>query len=164
MSIPIVHQSADISPDGLYRYSLTRVWNPPVKRLCFIMLNPSTADATQDDPTIRRCIGFGKKLGFGGIVVVNLFAYRATDPIKLRTALNAEGPLNDLYIANETRQAGRVMCAWGTGCAIMPYRAPFVVNMLKAAGTKGWALKLSKHGIPMHPLYLPYDLEPVRFV
>ena len=77
-------KSAEISPCGLYRYSLTRKWEAWKGTVNFIMLNPSTADAQEDDPTIRRCIGFAKAWGYGGIVVTNLFAYRATNPKELK--------------------------------------------------------------------------------
>jgi len=108
---------ADLSPDGFYRYSLGRRWTPGEKLLVVIGLNPSTADATQDDPTIRRCVGFAKRWGFGGLLMLNLFAYRATDPEELRGAiargLDPVGPLNDAKLLGFT-DGCPALVAWGS--------------------------------------------------
>src|SRR5262245_13227298 len=104
--------SAELSPCGRYRYALTRTWGDPKKVVCWVMLNPSTADADQDDPTIRRCLGFSRAWGAGGLVVVNLFALRATDPDQLRIAADPVGPDNDSHLS--TAAFGRlVVAAWG---------------------------------------------------
>src|SRR5262245_19133112 len=91
-------KEALISPCGLYRYWLTRTWDNSLRRVCWVMLNPSTADAEQDDPTIRRCVGFARSWGAGGIIVVNLFAFRASDPKALLRAADPVGPDNDGHI------------------------------------------------------------------
>lgn len=92
-----VATTAGISECGTYRYWLCREWSPGLDSLVWLMLNPSTADATQDDPTIRRCMGFARRWGYGGITVVNLYAYRATNPRDLLTAADPVGPENDRY-------------------------------------------------------------------
>ena len=89
-------QSADFSACGTYRYALRRIWLPAAPQVLFIGLNPSTADEKSDDPTIRRCLGFARSWGYGGLIVANLFAYRATAPSALREARDPIGPLNDL--------------------------------------------------------------------
>ena len=97
----LTEAGALLSSCGTYRYRLWRYWHTEREPLIFIMLNPSTADAMQDDPTIRKCIGFAKRLGFGGIEVVNLFAYRATDPRDLRANGYQVGP--DDFVAIQQR-------------------------------------------------------------
>lgn len=78
-----MERDADITPDGVYRYVLTRYWDRGLRPLIFCMLNPSVADGDTDDPTVTRCIGFARSLGFGGIRVINLFEYIATNPLEL---------------------------------------------------------------------------------
>ena len=108
---------AVVSDDGLYRYILTRTWDRSLPALVFCMLNPSTADATVDDPTIRKCIGFAQRLGYGGIIVVNLFAYRATKPRELYAQLAAGSTLGDA--AREARVAvGRDLGTGALGWAV----------------------------------------------
>src|SRR5712664_2208515 len=87
-------RSAGFSCCGLYRYWLRRHWDAELPPVCFVMLNPSTADAERDDPTIRRCCGFSRRWGYGGIVVVNLYAFRTSDPCCLRNAVHPVGPEN----------------------------------------------------------------------
>ena len=112
--------SAEISHGGRYRWRLTRVWGQGA-RVCWIMLNPSTADASVDDPTIRRCRGFSQAWGFGGLHVVNLFPLRASEPRVLRE-VNASirrgiglGRSNREWIKECAADAGKVVCAWGAG-------------------------------------------------
>ncbi len=132
-----------------YRYSLHRKWsNKPL--LLFIMLNPSTADANIDDPTIEKCIYFSKKWGFGGILVGNLFAYRSTDPKKLKKTTDPEGADNKRFIKKMVAKASTVICAWGNGYGPPP-------NYLKRL-TELHYLKINKDGTPAHPLYLKKSL------
>src|SRR5881396_744410 len=104
---------ATFSRDRRYRYRLWRRWDRSRAVVAFVMLNPSTADAMHDDPTIRRCIGFARNWGFGGVDVVNLFALRATDPRALRRAHDPVGPANDRHIASAGSRASLVILAWG---------------------------------------------------
>jgi hypothetical protein len=104
---------ADLSPCGTYRYLLGRRVGEGDRTALFMMLNPSTADATEDDPTIRRCTGFARREGCGVLEVVNLFAYRATDPAELRTAPDPVGPANDHHIKAALGRVALVVVAWG---------------------------------------------------
>lgn len=148
-------KSAIISPCGRYRYCLTRTWGDgPI--LPIIMLNPSTADASVDDPTIRRCIGFAKREGRGGIVVCNLFGFRATNPADLRNAMDPVGPDNFIHL--ETLMTAAVMadipvlCAWGTNAEGREVRQLAIDYWAKLT-----CLGRTKHGQPRHPLYVPAD-------
>jgi hypothetical protein len=97
-----------------YRYSLTRVWNDAGSRALFIMLNPSTATEVQNDPTVERCERRARALGFGAFRVLNIFAWRATDPRDMRAAADPVGPENDSAILDSLPWADSVVCAWGT--------------------------------------------------
>lgn len=148
--------SAVISPCGQYRYQLTRdgdlaaAHGPAV----FIMLNPSTADAEHDDPTIRRCRGFAHTWGCNGIRVVNLYALRSTDPAALWQNANPVGPDNDRWLVEAARDAGEVVCAWGAQARLD--RVEQVVTLLMVfAGLRLKCLGVTKSGAPRHPLYVP---------
>ncbi|HEY2848317.1 MAG TPA: DUF1643 domain-containing protein [Gemmatimonadaceae bacterium] len=146
--------------DGKYRYNLTRTWDEGLPRVCFVMLNPSTADASQDDPTIRRCIGYAQALGAGSLEVVNLYALRATDPRALAKDAAPIGPDNDKYIELAARSATTVVCAWGAH-AHARGRGRQVLALLRRIGAQPMCLKQTKAGYPSHPLYLPAALRPV---
>src|SRR5689334_18589152 len=105
-------------PTGRYRYRLWRQWDPAKPAVAFVMLNPSTADATTDDPTIRRCFGFAQGWGFGRLEVVNLFALRATDPRELARHPDPVGPANDAHIAAALALTDQAVAAWGCGGAL----------------------------------------------
>ena len=162
--------------DSEYRYLLTRDWSGGAhccRGLMFIMLNPSTADATQDDPTIRRCMNLARRDGYAGISVVNLFAYRATNPQDLQRVIyqygigKAIGPHNYYNISTLFKLLNRgeanfdVVCAWGANelCGALKQ----AVNELYAYMPLDKALPqcygLSKAGWPRHPLYLPKDAQ-----
>jgi hypothetical protein len=158
--------SAKISYCGKYRYQLTR---PPLpgRRVelptaVWVMLNPSTADAEQDDPTIRRCRDFAARWGCNGIVVLNLYAYRATRPADLpRTAL-AIGALNDFYLSNYAVQRPDFVCAWGAKADRA--RAAEVCAILTKQGGRLFCLGVNKDGSPKHPLYVKADTSLVPYV
>lgn len=157
------YSSAVLSDCGTYRYELSRVWDwdfeLPV--VGWVMLNPSTADADVDDPTIRRCMGFARRWGYGGIVVRNLFALRATDPRELRLHPAPTGPDNMSYLAQAIHDAFTV-CAWGSHPeAVSPGRA--LVAQLRAAGADVRCLGVTKDYHPRHPLYVRNDAEPISF-
>lgn len=107
-----MRKDAVISECGKYRYTLSRHWGDGAHVL-FCLLNPSTADANQEDPTLRRGIGFARQWGFDGVVFVNLFAYRATDPADMLAAEDPVGPENDKYILQEAERADFVVMAYG---------------------------------------------------
>ncbi|MBE3640355.1 DUF1643 domain-containing protein [Mangrovicoccus algicola] len=159
------HQKGDAasvavySPCERYRYALTRVWDPAGTKAAFVMLNPSTATETQNDPTVERCERRARTLGFGAFRVANIFAWRDTDPRAMRAAPEPVGPENDAAIAEACHWADRVICAWGTHGAFLD-RGPTVERLIRAAGVMPYHLGLSKAGHPRHPLYLPYTRQP----
>jgi len=159
-----MRSSAYFSPCGQYRYTLHRRWDATLPTLVWIMLNPSTADAQTDDRTIRRCIGFARGWRYGGIGVVNLFAFRATDPANLpANADQAIGPDNDRHIARAAA-AATVMCAWGVRGSQFG-RDQQVLRLLAAAGCASvLTLGTTKAGHPRHPLYVPGDVLPTKYV
>jgi len=140
---------AEIDPTRMYRYSLIRTWEASLPRVCFIMLNPSTADAEQDDPTIRRCLHFARQEGFGSLEVVNLYAYRTTDRKVLASVRDPVGPGNDAAIRRAIARAEKVVLAWGASADLN--RADNVRILVREA----YALGLNKDGSPRHPLYVP---------
>src|SRR5262249_9470711 len=148
--------SAILSPCGKYRYLLTREMGPEEKVATFIMLNPSTADATTDDQTIRKCIGLAKKWRCGKLDVVNLFALRSTDPKALRQADDPIGPENMRWIACALKiSKGPIVCAWGTHGAYLDQDLA-VLELLDHWKISRLALGVTKDGHPRHPLYVPY--------
>ena len=163
-----VRKDAVLSEDGLYRYSLTRDWwvsekpfERSLKMVTWVMLNPSTADALVDDPTIRRCFGFSFKGHFNRMTVVNLFPLRATDPKVLYK--DQQAALGDPAAANQAildaaRLSDTVVCAWGVHGALGG-RGAEVLSLLKTEGFTPYCLGLTKAGHPKHPLYLPTNSE-----
>lgn len=146
----MILSAAEFSDCRRYRYSLTRVWDASRPTVVFVGLNPSTADETVDDPTIRRCINFAKQWKYGGLIVVNLFAFRATDPSVLKRADDPIGPQNDKAIRHHCATAKRVIAAWGVHGSFLNRDAD-VFSLF----TRPFCLGVTKHGAPKHPLYLP---------
>jgi hypothetical protein len=153
-----MRRDAIFSPCGQYRYVLRRSWARHLPTVLFIALNPSTADHRVDDPTIRRCIGFAKSWGFGRLAVGNLFAYRSTDPKRLRIADDPVGPMNDRWLTTLASRAELTVAAWGVHGSLHG-RADAVVSRLTGLHHLG----ITRHGHPRHPLYLPSDVMPMRF-
>lgn len=147
----LTRSSAVFSPCERYRYLLRREWGGP-PTCTFIMLNPSTADQWQDDPTIRRCIGFAKREGCGALTVLNIFAFRATDPKVMAAADDPIGPQNDDYLRAALGQ-GPVVAAWGAH-KMAEERGRDVAKML---GRDLLCLGTTKVGAPRHPLYVKRD-------
>jgi len=142
-----------------YRYELTRTWDPAGPKALFVMLNPSTATEVQNDPTVERCERRARTLGFGAFRVTNIFAWRDTDPKKMRAAADPVGPENDAAISEGARWADRVICAWGTHGEHLG-RGPAVEALLRATELPLYHLGLSKAGHPKHPLYIGYARQP----
>ncbi len=147
-----------------YRYALWRDWemtNPTY--VLFVGLNPSTADEVEDDPTIRRCVDYAKRWGYGALCMANLFAYRATKPEVMKAHAQPIGADNDRWLLELAKDAGVVVAAWGVDGAHLA-RDRDVERLL---GEKLSCLKLTKHGYPGHPLYLkklskPFSLKAAR--
>lgn len=152
--------SAIISKCGRYRYLLERDLPNPAGVSTFIMLNPSTADAEKDDPTIRRCKAFVKSWGHGRLSVVNLFAFRATKPADMKAAADPVGPDNDKEIfataKYSQRTRGNVVCAWGTHGKHMD-RDREILAFLLRHGIEPLCLGTTADGSPRHPLYVRGD-------
>lgn len=147
-----------------YRYELGRLTGGDMKAgaCLFVMLNPSTADAFQLDPTVRRCLGYATRWGYGSLLVANLFAWRSTDPRALELADDPIGPENDEAIVRLARSAARVVCAWGTWGEFED-RGDYVLARLRREGVALHALGFTKDGHPKHPLYLRRDAVPQPF-
>ncbi len=152
--------TAMISADGRYRYLLTRALHTPGTgrgQLLWIMLNPSTADAQVDDPTIRRCIGFTERLGYTSLAVVNLYAFRTAKPADLWRTRYPLGPDNDTVLRRSIREAARVVVAWGAGIKGRMHRVTSVVRLAEDLQQPLWCLGRTQGGHPRHPLYVKAD-------
>lgn len=162
-----VSMSAEISKCKLYRYMLHRQWDDGAYALPIIMLNPSIADASIDDPTIKRCMSFAQRDGFGGIRVFNLFAFRATDPADMMSAKDPVGPEGDHYIqgALDASLVGGIpiLAAWGVHGSHQG-RADHVIGMARRSGANLQCLGKTKDGCPRHPLYVKGDLPFIPLV
>ena len=157
--------TATISRCKKYRYVLTRVWDKTKPAIVFCLLNPSTADHNQDDPTIRRCIQYAKSWGFGGLVILNLYAFRSTDPKGLRyLGFDGVGPYQYYYWHYVLDRCGEpyVLCAWGSQHDY-EWQAMRFMKMLILKGIRAKCLRMTKNGYPAHPLYLPGNLKPIKY-
>lgn len=160
-----ISQKAMMSPDEKYRYVLIRTWNTlatdpfGLRYVIFVGLNPSTADATVDDPTIRRCVNYAKAWGFTGMGMLNLFALRATQPSDMMKEIEPVGEFNDKWIKYFTEDAGLVVACWGAHGSFLG-RDKVVRAMIPHLNY----LRLTKQGHPAHPLYLPGNLEPKEWL
>lgn len=141
-----VSATADIR--GAYRYSLTRVWDETQPTLTFVLLNPSTADEQELDPTLTRCLHGAKRNGFGSMLVLNLYAFRSTYPRVMKAAKDPIGPENDLALSRAT---GTVVAGWGNHAT--RERVAHALTLLPALHVLG----LNKGGQPTHPLYVRGD-------
>ncbi len=149
---------AAFSPCRQYRYALWRLWDNTQPSVLFIALNPSTASETHNDPTIRRCIGFARAWGYGGVYVANLFAYRATQPKLLKEAPDPIGPDNDPWLRDLAAQSNLIVAAWGNHGSFQS-RSIEVLPWLPAMQCLG----ITKQGQPKHPLYLRREQVLERF-
>lgn len=154
------YRAATISSDRLYRYSLVRRWADEGPVATFVMLNPSTADAEVDDNTIRRCVGFARSWGCCAVHVVNLYAFRSTDPRGLWSCADPVGPENDAVLQRHAERAQTrqwpLIAAWGANA-----RPDRVAAVLALPGMDVLqALGVTKSGAPRHPLYLPTSAVP----
>ena len=154
----LVNKNAIFSDCRKYRYALSRTWNGKKKTILFIGLNPSTADEKIDDPTIRRCINYAQNWGYGSLLMVNLFAYRATMPSELKNVKNPIGNDNDLHIIELSKKADIAVAAWGNEGTLLN-RDKEVKKILPNL----MCLKINKSGQPSHPLYQKKDLKLIKY-
>lgn len=155
-----IEAGAEFSDCRTHRYALWRRWQWQgfANQVMFIGLNPSTADETEDDPTIRRCIRFAKDWDYGGLLMMNAFAFRATDPKDMKSASDPVGPANDEAFGQRRSQVGLIVAAWGVHC---PLEREIAVCL--AIGKTIHCLGRTKNGRPKHPLYLRADTKPEVF-
>lgn len=154
----LVSKNATFSDCRKYRYALSRSWNRKKKTILFIGLNPSTADEKIDDPTIRRCINYAQNWGYGSLLMVNLFAYRATMPTELKNVKNPIGKDNDLHIIELSKKVDVAVAAWGNEGSHLnrDKEVKKLIPNLKC-------LKINKSGQPAHPLYQKKDLKLIKY-
>ncbi len=152
---------AEYSPCEAYRYVLAREWMSG-RKLTYVMLNPSTATELANDATIERCQRRARMLGYGAMRIVNLFAFRATQPSVLMRAIEPVGPDNDKAILEAADWADDVLCAWGAH-GLHAGRGRYVADMLAHCGAPLFHLGLTKSGSPRHPLYISYRKKPQPF-
>jgi hypothetical protein len=147
--------SAVLSPCRTYRYGLFRMWDLDRPPVLFVGLNPSTADELADDPTIRRCVRFARDWGYGGLMMANLFAFRATKPDAMPATSVAIGPDTDVWLHRLRERAGLVVAAWGAH-PVASLRAERVAALLGDVHILG----LTAGGAPRHPLYMRASTRP----
>lgn len=150
-------QGAVFSPCRSYRYALHRFWDIG-PRVCFIGLNPSTATESVNDPTVTRCISYAKRWGYGGMYMLNIFAYRATDPKMMLIQQDPIGPENDFYLKEVANKVSFRVACWGNHGEYLG-RGMQVKKMIK---NLHW-LKMNNTGQPAHPLYLSQTLQPISW-
>ena len=161
---PEFHQStASFSRCRTYRYSLLRTWDDRAPSVCWILLNPSTADAHKLDPTLRRCVSFSRGWGFGSMVVVNLFALRSPYPRNVYSALDPVGPKNDQHIRRVTKKSDKVIVGWGVHGKLLR-RDETVLALLANDRILTWCLGTTKASHPKHPLYVAASTELVKYL
>jgi hypothetical protein len=146
-----------------YRYLLTRIWDPATAPAVFVMLNPSTAGADQDDPTVRRIVRFARDWGKGGVAVVNLFALCSTNPERLRTHRDPVGRYNPVFVRQAVKQADLVVAAWGGG-GVLGNHGEDMARSLREAGVALKALTFTSTGQPGHPLYVRADTTLIDYL
>ncbi|WP_136442971.1 DUF1643 domain-containing protein [Pacificoceanicola onchidii] len=142
-----------------YRYGLSRTWDETLPSVLFIMLNPSTADELRNDPTIERCQRRAQALGYGSLLIANLFAWRATKPEDLRKAKDPVGPENDGVLQDWGARSDMIIAAWGVHGALLGQAervAPLLTGDVRHLG-------LTKAGHPRHPLYVSYSIHPQKW-
>jgi hypothetical protein len=155
----LVNKNATFSDCRKYRYVISRTWDGKKKTILFIGLNPSTADEKIDDPTIRRCINYAQNWGYGSLLMVNLFAYRATMPTELKKVKNPIGNDNDLHIKELIKKVDLTVAAWGNEGSLLNRD-----KEIKKIIPNLMCLKINKSGQPAHPLYQKKDLQLIKYI
>jgi hypothetical protein len=168
-TVPPAFESAGavLSSDGLYRYVLSRAWDAGSPLVTWVLLNPSTANAKEDDPTVRKLIAFSTVLGMSRLAVVNLFAWRATKPTELYAAPDPVGPHNPVTLRGWVRRAHLVVVGWGNHAGDRRLRGWGMVAQVREAAREAGrdlhCLGTNADGSPRHPLYLPYATPLTRW-
>ena len=162
LEIAITPSGAQFSRCRRWRYLLWRRWDASRPVANFLMLNPSTADELKLDPSCTRARNYAERWGYGGLIVTNIFGWRATDPKVMRSVKDPVGRGNDAAIVRAAREAKIVVCAWGTHGEHLG-RGEEVVQLLSREGVSLRSLRVTADGYPSHPLYLPQTLTPAEF-
>ena len=155
--------TATFSDCGRYRYSLGEVWDADAPLVMWLLMNPSVAGVEHADPTLRRTGTYARSWGYGGQMIGNVHAYRLTDSRALSGVADPVGPENDDHLIEMARRAAMVVLAYGLPPKPLRARADRVVKAFQDAGVNLAYLRLSKCGTPVHPLYLPASLVPLRW-
>lgn len=158
-------RDAVFSPCRLYRYRLSQIWDEDKPPLTWLMLNPSTADEVKNDPTVERCERRARMWGYGGSVVLNIFAFRATDPKDMRASVDPVGPDNDEWLRKIAKSSHEfdVVGGWGEHGAHKG-RGQAVLDIFKQENGRLSALKINASGHPAHPLYIAYSAKPFPLI
>lgn len=157
----VVPRGAVFSECGQFRYVLAREWDAGLPTLGYCALNPSIAGDTDEDQSSMKFRGFAERLGYGGYLTCNLYAWISTDPRGLKAAGYPVGPVNDMHIRRSLAGLD-VICAWGGNAAKLS-RPRAVLSLLREIGARTLALKINSDGTPAHPLYLPCTLQPTEY-
>ncbi|MCK0150258.1 DUF1643 domain-containing protein [Marivita sp. S6314] len=142
-----------------YRYGLSRVWAPELPSVLFVMLNPSTADEHRNDPTVARCEIRARRMGYGAMMIANIFAFRATKPVDLKSAAEPTGAMNDAVLAHWARVADMTVAAWGAHGGHLERGQRMAADLPEGTVHLG----LTKHGHPRHPLYVSFETAPTAW-
>ena len=152
------YSGAEFSKCRKYRYTLWRTWDESKPKIMFLGLNPSTADETKNDPTVTRCINYSKLWGYGGMYMMNIFAYRTTYPVELKKQLDPIGPDNNNWIKKISKSVDKCVGAWGNDGEFLD-RSIEIKGIVKNL----FCLKINGSGEPAHPLYLKSNLKPIKY-
>ena len=158
MELKLFDNGADFSSCRKYRYTLWRTWSSNKPKVMFLGLNPSTADEVKNDPTVTRCIKYAQKWGYGGMYMMNIFAFRTTYPVELKKAKNPIGPDNDKWIKLISNKVDLSVGACGNDGQYLNRSIT-----IKQLVDNLHCLKINNSGEPAHPLYLKASLKPFRF-
>lgn len=156
------YSGARFSRCRTWRYLLWRRWETDAKMCAFVMLNPSSATESEIDPTVRRCIGFARRWGYGGLYVLNIFSLRATYPKEIYRHPDPVGPENDATIEEICPLADKVICAWGNH-GLLNGRGQAVKQKIARLGCTPLCFEITSKGEPKHPLYVGYAVSPFPF-
>lgn len=152
------------SPCQTWRYTLRRIWDRGAGLLMVIGLNPSTADEIKNDPTVTRCVNYARRLGYGGLIMMNAFAFRTPSPEVMRRqakqGVNVVGPDNDFWLVRMAEDARTIIVAWGNH-GLFQKRHHEVMDLLRHRNV--YCFGATKQGTPRHPLYLPQDITTLLY-
>ena len=155
----VTQSEARFSPCRTWRYTLHRIWDKGRGLLMVVGLNPSTADEVRNDPTVARCVNYARRWGLGGLIMMNAFAVRGTNPRVLREVPDPVGPDNDFWLSRMAREASLIVAAWGNHGLWLERQT----KVLSLIDREVYCLGVTKQGAPRHPLYLRKDAEPRIF-